>query len=164
MLNVFILRLIGGLEIKWLLGLLDTLHMFICCQNSLFRLCSWRAFVWYQNGVSRTLRSNFIAKFGYFGWFLALFWPNFRSFWPSKTTNSPEKCFKVVICGVHQCSFQMSHQPTFYLAHKRNKCAPRKFTTINQPIYNFSERWYQITPIPHKHIIYYIYEMPSEHT
>ncbi len=73
MLNVVILRLIGGLEMAIFepkivfLGLLDTLHMFICCQNSLFRLCSWRAFVWYQNGVSRTLRSNFIAKFGYFG-------------------------------------------------------------------------------------------------
>ena len=61
MLNVVILRLISGLEMAVFkpkivfLGLLDTLCMFICCQNSLFRLCSWRAFVWYQNGVSSLL-------------------------------------------------------------------------------------------------------------
>ena len=73
MLNVLILRVIRGLEMAVFepkivfLGLLDTLCMFICCQNSLFRLCSWRAFVWYQNGVSRTLRSNFIAKVGFSG-------------------------------------------------------------------------------------------------
>ena len=132
MLNVLILRLIRGLEMAVFepkivfLGLLDTLCMFICCQNSLFRLCSWRPFVWYQNGVSRTLRSNFIAKFGSLGWFWVLLWPNFMGFWPSKTTNRPEKCFKVVICGEHQCSFKMSHQPTFYLAQIRNNGhAPR---------------------------------------
>ena len=73
MLNVLILRLIRGLEMAVFepkivfLGLLDTLCMFICCQDSLFRLCSWRPFVWYQNGVSRTLRSHFIAKFGFSG-------------------------------------------------------------------------------------------------
>ena len=54
MLNVVILRLIRGLEMAVFqpkivfLGLLDTLCKFICCQNSFFRLCSWRAFVWYQ--------------------------------------------------------------------------------------------------------------------
>ena len=68
--NVLILRLIRGLEMAVFepkivfLEHLDTWCMFICCQNSLYILCSWRAFVWYQNGVSRTLRSNFIAKFG----------------------------------------------------------------------------------------------------
>ena len=60
MLNVLILRLIRGLEMAVFepkivfLGLLDTL-----CPKS-----SWRAFVWYQNEVSRTLRSDFIVKFG----------------------------------------------------------------------------------------------------
>ena len=73
MLNVVILRLIGGLEMvifepkTMFFGLLDTLYSFICPQSSLFRFCSWRAFVWYQNWVSRTLRSHFIAKFGFSG-------------------------------------------------------------------------------------------------
>ena len=71
--NFEVNRAIRGLEMAVFepkivfLGLLDTLCMFICCQNSLFRLCSWRAFVWYQNGVSTTLRSHFIAKFGFSG-------------------------------------------------------------------------------------------------
>ena len=68
MLNVVILRLISGLEMAVFkpkivfLGLLDTLCMFICCQNSLFRLCSWRAFVWYErcHNVSTKLPKGII--------------------------------------------------------------------------------------------------------
>ena len=65
MLNVVILRLIRGLEIAVFepkivfLALVDTLCMFICCQNSLFTLCSWRAFVWYQTVSLGPLRADF---------------------------------------------------------------------------------------------------------
>ena len=73
MLNVVILRLIGGLEMVifepkiMFFGLLDILYSFVCPQSSLFRFYSSRAFVWYQNWVARTLRSDFIAKFGFLG-------------------------------------------------------------------------------------------------